>query len=95
MLAITSGAYTLYGLRVAGPGSVPFPAAIGSLGEELAPAPAELIGTYLILLFPNGRLPPIAWKTDSRKFAWSRSYAKRSSYVQSGELCGTMYIRNR
>jgi hypothetical protein len=66
MLAITSGAYTLYGLRVAGPGSVPFPAAIGSLGEELAPATAGLIGTYLILLFPNGRLPSRRW----RPLAW-------------------------
>ncbi len=66
MLAITSGAYTLYGLRVATPGSVPFPAAIGSLGEELGPASAGLIGTYLILLFPNGRLPSRRW----RPLAW-------------------------
>jgi hypothetical protein len=66
MLAIMSDAYALYGLRVASPGSVPLPAAIGSLGVSLAPATAGLIGTYLILLFPNGRLPSRKW----RPLAW-------------------------
>src|SRR5829696_3142409 len=66
MLAIMSGSYAVYGLLVASPGLVPFPAAIGSLGEWLAPATAGLIGTYLILLFPNGRLPSSRW----RPLAW-------------------------
>ena len=66
MLAIMSGSYAVYGLRVASPGLVPFPAAIGSLGEWLAPATGALIGTYLILLFPNGRLPSRRW----RPVAW-------------------------
>ena len=57
MLAIMSGSYAMYALRVASPGAVPFPAAIASLGEESGPATGGLIGTYLILLFPNGRLP--------------------------------------
>src|SRR5829696_6800774 len=63
---VMSGSYALYGLRVASPGSVPFPAAIGSLGELVAPATGGLIGTYLILLFPNGRLPSRRW----RPLAW-------------------------
>src|SRR5215204_6430626 len=66
MLAMMSDAYALYSLRVASPGSVPFPAAIASLGELVAPATGGLIGTYLILLFPNGRLPSKRW----RPLAW-------------------------
>ena len=65
MLGMVSGSYVLYGLRMASPGSVPSPAAVGSLSEFLPPT-AILLGTFLILLFPDGRLPssrwhPVAW----------------------------------
>ena len=66
MLANLTSGYGTYGLLVARPGSVPFPAAIGSLGEWMW-APAEgVLGTYLILLFPDGRLPSRRW----RPLAW-------------------------
>ena len=55
----------LYGLRMASPGSVPYPAALGSLSEFLPPT-AILLGTFLILLFPDGRLPSSRW----RPVAW-------------------------
>ena len=65
MLNIMSGGYGIYGL-LASPGSVPFPAAIGSQGEWMGPATVGLLGTYLILLFPDGRLPSARW----RSLAW-------------------------
>jgi hypothetical protein len=65
MLNIMSGGYGIYGLR-ASPGSVPFPVAIGSQGEWMGPATVGLLGTFLILLFPDGRLPSARW----RPLAW-------------------------
>jgi hypothetical protein len=57
MLNLLAGSYAAYGLRVAAPSSVPYPAAVGSLAEWLGPTALLLSGTYLILLFPDGRLP--------------------------------------
>ena len=65
MLGNVASAYGVYGL-VARPGSVPFPAEVGSLGEWLWVPAIGLLGTYLILLFPDGRLPSRRW----RPVAW-------------------------
>jgi hypothetical protein len=65
MLATMTGPYAVYGI-VARPGSVPFPAALGSLTEWLWTPALGLLGTYLILLFPDGRLPCRRW----RPLAW-------------------------
>ena len=65
MLNIISGGYGIYGL-LANPGSVPFPVAIGSQGEWMGPATVGLLGTFLILLFPDGRLLSGMW----RPLAW-------------------------
>ena len=65
MFASLASAYGVYGL-LARPGSVPFPAAIGSLGEWMWAPALGLVGTYLILLFPDGRLPSRRW----RPLAW-------------------------
>jgi hypothetical protein len=66
MLGVMSSSYAVYGLRVATPSSLPFPAAIGSLGEGTGPTAVGLLGTYLILLFPDGKLPSGRW----RPLAW-------------------------
>jgi hypothetical protein len=65
MLANLGSGYGVYGL-LARPGSVPFPAAIGSLGVWMWAPAVGLVGTYLILLFPDGRLPSRRW----RPLAW-------------------------
>jgi hypothetical protein len=65
MVGMVSGSYVLYGLRMANPGSLPYPAAVGSLSEFLPPT-AILLGAFLILLFPDGRLPSSRW----RPVAW-------------------------
>jgi signal transduction histidine kinase len=65
MLGDFATAYGVYGL-VARPGSVPFPAEVGWLGEWLWVPAIGLLGTYLILLFPDGRLPSRRW----RSVAW-------------------------
>ncbi len=65
MIMLISSSYGGYGL-LAKPGSVPFPAAIGSLGEWMWAPAVGLLGIYLILLFPDGRLPSRRW----RPLAW-------------------------
>jgi hypothetical protein len=56
--------YGVYGL--AKPGSIPFPVAIYALGQWLWVPTVGLLAIYLVLLFPDGRLPsrrwaPLAW----------------------------------
>ena len=47
--------YSAYG--VAKPGSLPFPAAIAAQNNWLWVPAVGLLGTYLLLLFPDGKLP--------------------------------------
>jgi hypothetical protein len=56
--------YSTYGL--AAPGSVPFPVGIFALTAWGWVPAVGLLGTYLLLLFPDGRLPNRKW----RPLAW-------------------------
>jgi hypothetical protein len=61
MLIIVSEAYSAYGL--AKPGSIPFPVTIHALLYAWLWVPTVgLIGIYLPLLFPDGRLPSRRWR---------------------------------
>jgi hypothetical protein len=60
MLIAMIDSYSYYGL--ARPGSVPFPMGIYALSEWLWVPAVGLVGTYLLLLFPDGRLPSRRWR---------------------------------
>jgi hypothetical protein len=52
--------YGVYGL--AKPGSVPFPVEIYALAQWLWVPSVGLLAIYLVLLFPDGRLPSRRWR---------------------------------
>jgi hypothetical protein len=61
MLIILGEEYSGYGL--ANPGSIPFPVTINALLYAWLWVPAVgLLGTFLLLLFPDGRLPSRKWR---------------------------------
>ena len=93
MIMLMSTSYGLYGLVVR-PGSVPFPAAIGSLGEWMWVPSVGLLGIYLVLLFPDGRLPsrrwrPLAWLSGAVIILASAGFA-----LSPGPMDGLPGIRN-
>jgi hypothetical protein len=93
MLSNLTSGYGMYGL-LARPGSVPFPAAIGSLGEWMWVPAVGLLGIYLILLFPDGRLPsrgwlPLAWLSGAVIILVSAGFA-----LSPGPMDGLPGIRN-
>ena len=56
--------HSLYGM--ARPGSVPFPVGLAGVNHWLWVPTVGLLGTYVFLLFPDGRLPSRRW----RPLAW-------------------------
>jgi hypothetical protein len=64
MLTGMTDYYRVYGL--ASPGSVPFPVIVAGISNFMWVPAVGLSGTYMFLLFPNGRLPSRRW----RPLAW-------------------------
>ena len=63
----TSGLLDYYGpYGFASPGSLPFPVVMAGINDWLWVPAVGLLGTYLLLLFPDGRLPSRRW----RPLAW-------------------------
>jgi hypothetical protein len=84
--------YGIYGL--ARPGSVPFPVAVYALGQWLWVPVVGLLAIYLILLFPDGRLPSRRW----RSLAWLSGVAillgSAGSGLSPGPIADLGGIRN-
>ncbi len=76
--------YGLYG--VSRPGSLPFPVAVYALGEWLWVPTVGLLGIYMVLLFPDGRLPSNRW----RPLAWLSGAAIVFGSAGSGLTPGTI-----
>jgi hypothetical protein len=67
LLFTLSGVFDYYGYYGAGtPGSVPFPVAMAGMSDWIWVPATGLLGTYVLLLFPDGRLPSRRW----RPLAW-------------------------
>ena len=65
MLLAVTDSYSIFG--TASPSSVPFPVAVGTIGNQWLWVPTVgLLGIFLILLFPDGKLPSKRW----RPLAW-------------------------
>jgi hypothetical protein len=94
MLNVVTDSYMIYGMRVVTPYSIPYPAAVGSLAGWLGPVAVLLFGTFLILLFPDGRLPSSRW----RPLAWLCGLVTASNVVLTtvapGPLSDLRAVRN-
>jgi hypothetical protein len=56
-LATFAPVYAAYALVVAPGGSLPAPRTLASLGQAEGYAAIIILGSFLFMLFPNGRLP--------------------------------------
>jgi hypothetical protein len=56
--------YSVYG--VASPGSIPFPVIVAGVNNFMWVPAVGLLGTYVFLLFPDGRLPSRTWRPLAR-----------------------------
>ena len=84
VLAVTDS-YFVYG--VARPGSVPYPVAVGTIGNQwLWMTAVGLLGIYLLLLFPDGRLLSKRW----RLLAWLSGVAIALFSVAEGLAPGPL-----
>ncbi len=84
--------YVAYG--TARPGSVPFVAAVVALTQWAWVLPVGLMGTYLLLLFPDGRLPSRRWRALSWLSGAVIVLVGVANVLAPGPLTGLGEVRN-
>ena len=84
--------YSLYGLAV--PGSAPFPVGIFALTAWMWVPAVGLFGIYLLLLFPDGRLPNRKWRPLARLFGAEIVLLSMVVFLTPGPLLGLGGARN-
>jgi hypothetical protein len=84
--------YVAYG--TARPGSVPFVAAVVALTQWAWVLPVGLVGTYLLLLFPDGRLPSRRWRALSWLSGAVIVLVGVANVLAPGPLTGLGEVRN-
>ena len=92
MLIAMTDSYSFYGL--ARPGSVPFPVGIYALSAWLWVPAVGLVGTYLLLLFPDGRLPSRRWRPLGWLSGAVMVLASLAIVLAPGPLQGVEGVRN-
>jgi hypothetical protein len=89
-LVVGTGGYADYGLKHH-PGSLPRADIAAAIGQGAWAAPVGLMGTFLLLLFPTGRLPSRRWRTVAYAAAFAIVGCTVVSVLQPGPMTDNGY----
>jgi hypothetical protein len=89
-LVVGTGGYADYGLKHH-PGSLPHADIAAAIGQGAWAAPVGIMGTFLLLLFPTGRLPSRRWRSVAYAAAFAIVGCTTVSLLQPGPMTGGGY----
>jgi hypothetical protein len=89
-LVVGTGGYADYGLKHH-PGSLPRADVAAGIGQAAWAAPVGIMGTFLLLLFPTGRLPSRRWRVVAYTAAFAIVGCTVVSLLQPGPMTTNGY----